>query len=92
MNYDTDDMIVCCARVAGRDPATIAAGSTQSECAQCHAAIWVAPSSSRLIVLHPDILLLCVVCAMAKAENEPDIELGIIPDSMQELAKHFAKK
>ncbi len=88
MDFGSDNIVVVCIRVA--DAGGVVRDSTKDQCASCEAPIWVSPSTRRALVLQPDMLLLCIKCAMAKAENED--EVCTFPGVEKELIDYYGKK
>ena len=61
----------------------ITPGSTQESCAGCGSLVSVAPSSHRFIDEHPGIQILCVECALSRAEASNE-QIEVIPLSSKQ--------
>ena len=67
-------------------------GSVPDKCSKCGQGVWVSPSS--LLIMHdnPGIEILCVPCALAKMEKDPEFEIeGITPAQAGEIQEYFRK-
>jgi len=65
-------------------------GSLPDKCAKCEQPVWVSPSS--LLILHdnPGIEILCMPCALAKMEKDPEFEIqGVTPAQTEEILEYL---
>ncbi|KKL78846.1 hypothetical protein LCGC14_2020730, partial [marine sediment metagenome] len=65
-------------------------GSLPDKCSKCGGLAWVSPSS--LLILHdnPGIEILCMPCALAKMEKDPEFEIqGVTPAQTEEILEYL---
>lgn len=93
---DTEPRTVLCMRLVDAPPESTVGGSTRGTCAICGAAVWVSPSTLKLIASKPEVVfnIVCILpCGLdmmeAEADKDPDGELKFeeVPGQREELRK-----
>jgi hypothetical protein len=77
----SDEPVIACAPTTGR----CTVGSVIVNCLDCGIDVWLSVSGQNYLTEYPKAHILCVACALKRAEQEGVKEFNVVPGAVQEL-------
>ncbi len=68
-------------------------GRLPDKCSECGQAVWVSPSSWLIMHDNPEIIILCMPCAIAEMKKDEQIKVqGLTPAQAEEIEEYLEGK
>ena len=85
---ETPDVIVCA--LADAHDITITGSSFDRKCFKCQRHVMIAPSGQAVLKLHPNLIVICLPCALDTVPEDAEWRLAASPSDIREEMKNLA--